>query len=67
MSAKYAKYVRCIDNRPDGWVTLKFPEGTVVQALHLGARYLASEAVVKQHPERFEPVERLAPATEKAA
>jgi hypothetical protein len=50
-------YVRCIDNTPDGWVTLDFPSlGSVVMGLHLGGRYLASEAVVKQHPERFEPI-----------
>jgi hypothetical protein len=57
------RYVRCIDNTPTGWVTLQFPTGSVVQALHLGRRYLATEAVVKQHPERFEPIEPAAAKT----
>lgn len=57
------KYVRCIDNRPTGWVSLDFGSlGSAVQALRLGGRYLAIEAVVKQHPERFEPIEPTRPA-----
>jgi hypothetical protein len=52
-----SKYVRCIDNTPSGWVTLQFPTGSVAMGLHLGHRYLATEAVVQQHPERFEPIE----------
>jgi hypothetical protein len=52
-----AKYVRCIDNTPHGWVTLKYAGGVESQALRLGGRYLATDAVVKQHPQRFEPLE----------
>jgi hypothetical protein len=57
------EYVRCIDNRPNGWVTLQFPSGSVAMGLHLGGRYLATDPVVKQHPHRFRPVT----PTEKAA
>lgn len=52
------KYVIC---KADSSPVLEFPTGIAILTVRAGRRYLAAEAVVKQHPHLFE-FEPLEPA-----
>jgi hypothetical protein len=48
----------CVIARADSSPILEFPTGIALITIFAGRRYLATEDVVKQHPELFRPVEQ---------
>jgi hypothetical protein len=55
------KYVIC---KADSSPILEFPTGIAIITVRAGRHYLATDAVVKQHPELFVPVRTDKPKAE---